>query len=108
VDRARSAAEAAFGPEAPAVWAEGAGLGDDEAIRLAFATATVRALQPAGLTERETEIVRLVADGLPNKTIASKLHLSARTVESHVRHALAKAGLENRTQLATWARGRIQ
>jgi len=31
-----------------------------------------------------------------------------RTVESHVRHALAKAGLENRTQLATWARERIQ
>jgi DNA-binding NarL/FixJ family response regulator len=60
------------------------------------------------LTEREAEIVRLVAGGLPNKTIASKLHLSVRTVESHVRHALAKAGLQNRTQLATWARGRIQ
>jgi DNA-binding CsgD family transcriptional regulator len=31
-----------------------------------------------------------------------------RTVESHVRHVLAKVGLENRTQLATWARQRIQ
>jgi predicted ATPase/DNA-binding CsgD family transcriptional regulator len=108
VDRARSAAEAALGPEAPAVWAEGAGLAVDEATGLAFGTATARAPRPAGLTEREQEIVRLVADGLPNKTIASKLHLSVRTVESHVRHALAKAGLKNRTQLATWARGRIQ
>jgi DNA-binding NarL/FixJ family response regulator len=47
---------------------------------------------------------RLVADGLANKAIATQLHLSVRTVESHVRHVLAKAGLSNRTQLAKWAR----
>ena len=108
VDRARTAAEAALGDEAAAVWAAGAGLGVGEAIGVAFGTATVRAPRPAGLTEREWEIVRLVADGLANKAIASRLQLSVRTVESHVRHALAKAGLENRTQLATWARERIQ
>jgi predicted ATPase/DNA-binding CsgD family transcriptional regulator len=108
VDRGRSAAEAALGPEAPAVWAEGTRLALDEAIGLAFGTAKVRAPRPAALTEREAEIVRLVADGLPNKAIAAKLHLSVRTVESHVRHALAKAGLENRTQLATWAHERVQ
>jgi DNA-binding CsgD family transcriptional regulator len=108
VDRARSAAEAALGDEAAAVWAAGAGLGVDEAIGLAFGTGTAQAPRPAGLTEREWEIVRLVADGLANKAIAAQLQLSVRTVESHVRHALAKAGLENRTQLATWARGRIQ
>jgi DNA-binding NarL/FixJ family response regulator len=45
-----------------------------------------------------------VAEGLSNKAIAARLHLSVRTVESHVRHVLAKAALENRTQLATWAR----
>jgi DNA-binding NarL/FixJ family response regulator len=50
--------------------------------------------------------VRLVADGLSNKEIAGRLHLSVRTVESHVRHVLAKTGLVNRTQVATWARKR--
>ena len=63
---------------------------------------------PAGLSARELEVVRLVADGLANKAIAAQLHLSVRTVESHVRHVLAKAGLSNRTQLATWAREHIQ
>jgi DNA-binding NarL/FixJ family response regulator len=51
---------------------------------------------------------RRVAQGLSNKAIAAKLHLSVRTVESHVRHTLGKTRLDNRTQLATWARERIQ
>ena len=45
---------------------------------------------------------------LANKAIAQQLQLSVRTVESHVRHALTRLGLDNRTQLATWARERIQ
>ena len=49
-----------------------------------------------------------MAEGLSNKAIAARLHLSVRTVESHVRHALAKLRLDNRTQLATWARERAQ
>jgi non-specific serine/threonine protein kinase len=108
VERAKAAAEAALGPGAEAVWLEGARLGMDEAIALAFGTANPRPASPAGLSGREAEIARLVADGLPNKAIASRLHLSVRTGESHVRHVLAKVGLENRTQLATWARQRIQ
>ncbi|MGI8930822.1 MAG: ATP-binding protein [Sphingomicrobium sp.] len=108
VERARAAAEAALGPEARSIWAEGARLRTDEAIGLAFGTAAPRPSAPAGLSERELEVARLVADGLPNKAIASRLQLSVRTVESHVRHTLAKVGLENRTQLATWARERIQ
>ena len=44
-----------------------------------------------------------MAEGLSNKAIASRLQLSVRTVESHVRHALTKLALDNRTQLATWA-----
>jgi DNA-binding NarL/FixJ family response regulator len=56
---------------------------------------------------RELEVVRLVADGLTNKAIAAELHLSVRTVESHVRHVLAKVGLDNSTQLAAWARERV-
>jgi DNA-binding NarL/FixJ family response regulator len=60
-----------------------------------------------GTSEREAEVAGLVAQGLSNKAISAKLHLSVRTVESHVRHTLAKTGLDNRTQLATWARERI-
>jgi DNA-binding NarL/FixJ family response regulator len=56
------------------------------------------------LTARELDVVRLVAEGISNKEVAASLHLSERTVESHVRNALAKTGLTNRTQLATWAR----
>jgi DNA-binding CsgD family transcriptional regulator len=39
---------------------------------------------------------------------AAELHVSVRTVESHVRHVLAKAGLSNRTQLAPWAREHVR
>ena len=83
-------------------------LSPDEAIALAFATEAPRQPGPAGLTEREAQVARLVADGLSNKAIAVNLQLSVRTVESHVRHLLAKTRLDNRTQLATWARERIQ
>jgi DNA-binding NarL/FixJ family response regulator len=108
LDRIRAAAQAAVGGAAGLVWAEGARLGVDDAVALAFGTAMPRPAAPAGLSARELEIARLVAGGLANRAIAARLHLSVRTVESHVRHVLAKLGLENRTQLATWARERIQ
>lgn len=105
-ERVRSAAEAALGAEAPRVWAEGARVAVDDAIAMAFGGDKSRGQVPAGLSEREFAVARLVAEGLPNKAIASRLHVSVRTVESHVRHALAKLALDNRTQLATWARER--
>jgi non-specific serine/threonine protein kinase len=105
-ERVRSAAEAALGAQAPRVWAEGARLGVDDAIAIAFGTERPRRHVPAGLSERELAVARLVAEGMANKAIASRLHVSVRTVESHVRHALAKLALDNRTQLATWARKR--
>ena len=104
MQRIRAGCEAALGTDADRIWAEGSRLGIDEAIALAFGASRPRASAPAGLSTRELEVVRLVADGLANKAIAAQLHLSVRTVESHVRHVLAKAGLSNRTQLATWAR----
>jgi DNA-binding NarL/FixJ family response regulator len=107
-ERARTAAESAVGTHAARIWKEGSQLSPDEAIALAFGTRRPSRRAVAGLSEREGEVARLVADGLSNKAIASTLHLSVRTVESHVRHALAKVGLENRTQLAAWARERIQ
>jgi DNA-binding CsgD family transcriptional regulator len=55
------------------------------------------------LTAREREITALVADGLTNRLIADRLVLSERTVETHVRAALAKIGGTNRAQLTAWA-----
>jgi predicted ATPase/DNA-binding CsgD family transcriptional regulator len=104
MQRIRAGCEAAVGPDADRIWAEGSRLGIDEAIALAFGAIRPRAPAPAGLSTRELEVVRLVADGLANKAIATQLQLSVRTVESHVRHVLAKTGLSNRTQLAKWAR----
>lgn len=108
LERVRAKCEAALGDEAGRIWSEGTRLAVDDATALAFKTPRTRTPAPADLSVRELEVVRLVADGLANKAIAAQLHLSVRTVESHVRHALAKARLSNRTQLATWAREHIQ
>lgn len=56
----------------------------------------------AGLSKRELEIAGLIADGLTNKEVASKLVISTRTVETHVTNMLNKLGLSSRTQLARW------
>jgi DNA-binding CsgD family transcriptional regulator len=106
--RVRQLCEGAVGADAGRIWTEGTRLGVNDAIAQAFGTSRPRASAPAGLSVRELEVVCLVAEGLANKAIAARLHLSVRTVESHVRHVLTKAGLNNRTQLATWAREHLQ
>lgn len=58
---------------------------------------------PAGLTPRELEVLRLLADGRANRAIADQLSLSERTVENHVLHILTKLGVDSRTAAATWA-----
>jgi predicted ATPase/DNA-binding CsgD family transcriptional regulator len=102
--------ESSLRAEAPPIWAKGKRLSREEAIALAFGTARPPSgsAEPGGLSARELEVAGLVAEGLSNKAIASRLQLSVRTVESHVRHALTKLALDNRTQLATWARDRAQ
>jgi two-component system, NarL family, response regulator LiaR len=55
------------------------------------------------LTEREVEVLRLVAQGLTNDEIAGQLYLSERTVRTHVSHILEKLHLANRTQAALYA-----
>jgi DNA-binding NarL/FixJ family response regulator len=59
-----------------------------------------RLLEPAGargpltgLSEREREVLKLMAEGLTNSGIAKRLYLSDRTVEAHVRHVLMKLEL---------------
>lgn len=55
------------------------------------------------LSEREMQVVRLVAEGLSNKAISSKLALSDKTVKNHISHILAKLNLSARTQVAVHA-----
>ena len=69
--------------------------------RVADALATVRS-HPSPLTVREHEVAGLVAAGLTNKEVATKLHLSVRTAENHVFNVMNKLGLDNRAQVATW------
>ena len=55
------------------------------------------------LTERELEVLRLIARGLPNKLIARELAVSEKTVKTHVSNILAKLHLADRTQAALYA-----
>jgi DNA-binding CsgD family transcriptional regulator len=56
-----------------------------------------------GITAREADVLVLVAEGLANKDIAARLHVSPRTVEKHVESLLRKAGARSRTQLVAIA-----
>src|SRR3982074_2968277 len=58
---------------------------------------------PETLTGRETEVLRLVAEGKANKEIARRLGISEQTVKSHVHSLLAKLGMLSRTQAALYA-----
>ncbi|SEP51999.1 response regulator [Amycolatopsis saalfeldensis] len=59
--------------------------------------------EPPRLTERETDVLRLVAKGLTARQIAERLVLSHRTVENHVQSTLRKLQLHNRVELARYA-----
>jgi DNA-binding CsgD family transcriptional regulator len=58
---------------------------------------------PDGLTEREVEVLRLLAAGLSNRAIGERLYISANTAANHVRSILTKTGAANRTQAAMYA-----
>lgn len=55
------------------------------------------------LSEREIEVLKLVADGLNNDAIAEKLTISLHTVKTHIRHIFEKLNVSDRTQAAVWA-----
>ncbi len=56
-----------------------------------------------GLTEREREVLELIARGLTNREIAEKMVISEKTVKTHVSNLLDKLELEDRTRAAIWA-----
>jgi NarL family two-component system response regulator LiaR len=58
---------------------------------------------PETLTERETEVLRLLAEGQANKEIARSLDIGEKTVKTHVSNILAKLGVQSRTQAALYA-----
>ena len=100
--RAAAAGEAVFTPGL-------AGLVLGEYRRLAGPAAASKATRPAGtpsapvLTERETEVLRLVATGLTYPQIAARLTISPRTVQNHVQNTLSKLQLHNKAQLVRYA-----
>jgi DNA-binding CsgD family transcriptional regulator/tetratricopeptide (TPR) repeat protein len=57
-------------------------------------------LQGAGVTSREMDVLLLLSDGLSNKDIAERLHVSVRTIESHVSSAMRKTATPNRAALS--------
>lgn len=65
------------------------------------AAATDGLVEP--LSEREIEVLRLLAQGLTNKDIAQTLILSVRTVEAHLRNIFGKLNVRSRTEAALWA-----
>ncbi len=67
------------------------------------AGAAADAPKPPRLTERETEVLRLVAKGLSYKQIAERLVISHRTVQNHVQNTLGKLQLHNRVELVRYA-----
>ena len=118
----RQAVAAALGPVVfEAEFDAGKGLRRDQAIELALdrpanqakpAKQAKPAASPAGaagpLGKREAEVARLVADGLTNKQIGTRLFISERTVDSHVRSILNKLGFGSRAQIAAWTAAKDQ
>ncbi|MGH2534577.1 MAG: helix-turn-helix transcriptional regulator [Thermomicrobiales bacterium] len=73
-----------------------------DAARLAVALPGPRDY-PAGLTEREVAVLRLVAQGLTNREIGDRLFISEKTVTNHLTHIFTKANVENRAAAVSFA-----
>jgi non-specific serine/threonine protein kinase len=114
-ERDLAAARAALAPDAfDAAWAAGAAQPLEEAVAEALvdaspalaasgAPAAADPLVALGLTPREVDVLRLVAQGRSNREIADSLYISPRTVNFHVTNLLAKLELDSRTAAAAFA-----
>jgi DNA-binding NarL/FixJ family response regulator len=68
------------------------------------AASAPNSLKNAGLTDREVEVLRLIAQGATNREIAEQLVISEGTVKNHISNILSRLGLRDRTQAAIYAR----
>ena len=72
-------------------------------VEQAVTHSTAAVLESVQMTRREREITTLIADGLSNKEIATRLHIATYTVKSHVHNILEKLALHSRLQIAAHA-----
>jgi DNA-binding NarL/FixJ family response regulator len=75
---------------------------DPKAARVLLTTRRQARPGPA-LSERERQVLRLVGEGLPNKSIARRLGITERTVKAHLTSIYQQIGVTDRTQAALWA-----
>jgi DNA-binding NarL/FixJ family response regulator len=86
-----------------------AGRLDDDAVRAVLEVTGqarprgISSVRPAGLSDREIEVLRLMAAGHTNKEIARQLYVSPRTAEHHVQHIYTKIGVSSRAAAALFA-----
>jgi DNA-binding CsgD family transcriptional regulator/KaiC/GvpD/RAD55 family RecA-like ATPase len=78
-------------------------IGQNRIIDLLDSLLTTDAQGPDGLTDREVDVLRLLAEGLSNRAIGERLYISTNTAANHVRSILIKTGAANRTQAAMYA-----
>jgi non-specific serine/threonine protein kinase len=95
------------GRQLAAASAAGEALSVEAAVTEALSVTSVRAggrgKVAAPLTDRERQIAAFIAEGLTNRDVADRLHISQRTVDAHVQHILNKLNLRSRAQIAAWA-----
>jgi DNA-binding NarL/FixJ family response regulator len=104
LDRARLAAERRLArPVAEACRARARAMSTGEALACALGEGPA-ASEGDRLTARQQEVALLVAEGRSNREISERLHLSVRTVESHVDNILTELGFHSRARLAAWVR----
>ena len=95
MEEARRLADEARGIAAP--------IGQTRVVDLVDSLLTMALEGPDGLTDREVEVLRLLAEGLSNRAIGERLYISTNTAANHVRSILIKTGAANRTQAAMYA-----
>jgi DNA-binding NarL/FixJ family response regulator len=80
---------------------------DPKAARVLLDRQRSSSASPTRMSEREEEVLRLVAAGLANKAIARQLGIAERTVKAHLTNIFQRIGVTDRTQAALWARDHL-